>query len=119
MAERERAWRTATWRPGNSRCRFSPARVSADSDIVTSASAAPITFIDKDDLWPIMAWRDCRAILLVNTAVPRDINYAVRDLGPVHMYDMDVPDVMCPVCPDEREWEMAKTLRGIYTTREY
>lgn len=80
----------------------------ADSDIVISASGAPATLVEMRDLAPIMARRDSRAILLIDIAVPRDIDPAVRDLDGVHLYDIDDLATMCPVGPAEREWEMVK-----------
>ncbi len=80
----------------------------ADSDIVISASASPTTLINKSDLTPIMARREGRPILLIDIAVPPDIDPAVRDLDGVHLYDIDGLDSMCPVGPDEREQEMTK-----------
>lgn len=79
----------------------------AGSDIVISASGAPTTLIDRRDLAPIMAQRDGRAILIIDIAVPRDIDTSVRDLDGVHLYDMDDLNTLCPAGADEREREMA------------
>ncbi len=80
----------------------------ADSDIVISASGAPAILITREDLAPLMNRREGRAILLVDIAVPSDIEPAVRDLDGVHLYDIDDLDKMCPVGPGERELELAK-----------
>ena len=80
----------------------------ADSDIVIGASASPTTLVNRGDLTPIMARREGRPIILIDIAVPPDIDPAVRDLDGVHLYDMDDLDLMCPVGPYEREQEMAK-----------
>jgi glutamyl-tRNA reductase len=80
----------------------------ANTDVVISASGAPLPIIGRDELGPVMARRNGRSILLIDIAVPPDIDPAVRDIHGVHLYDIDDLDAMCPIGPEERETEMAK-----------
>ncbi len=80
----------------------------ADTDVVISASGAPVPIIGKADLGPVMAKRNGRSILLIDIAVPPDIDPAVRGTRGVHLYNIDDLDAMCPVRPEERESEVAK-----------
>jgi glutamyl-tRNA reductase len=80
----------------------------ADTDIVISASGAPLPLIGKDHLAPIMARRNGRSILLIDIAVPRDVDPEVREIHGVHLYDIDDLDAMCPAGSEEREMEIAK-----------
>lgn len=80
----------------------------AETDIVISASGAPLPLIGRDDLAPIMARRNGRSILLIDIAVPRDVDPEVRKIHGVHLYDIDDLDAMCPAGPEEREMEIAK-----------
>ncbi len=80
----------------------------ANTDVVISASGAPLPIIGRDELGPAMAGRNGRSILLIDIAVPPDIDPAVREIHGVHLYDIDDLDTMCPVGPEERESEMAK-----------
>ncbi len=79
----------------------------ANTDVVISASGAPLPIIGRDELRPAMARRNGRSILLIDIAVPPDIDPAVRKMRGVHLYNIDDLDAMCPVGPEEREKEMA------------
>jgi glutamyl-tRNA reductase len=61
----------------------------ADADIVISSSAAPDFLIGTHDVREAAAGRDGRPLLLIDIAVPRDIDPAVRGLPGVHLYDID------------------------------
>ena len=83
-------------------------QVLAESDIVISASGATVPLIGKEAMVAAMARRDGQPVLLVDIAVPRNIDPAVRDVNGVHLYDIDDLNLMCPASPEEREIEMAK-----------
>lgn len=83
-------------------------QVLADTDMVISASGSPLPLIGKSDLAPIMARRNGRSLLLIDIAVPRDVDPDVREIHGVHLYDIDDLDAMCPAGPEERNKEMAK-----------
>ena len=61
----------------------------AEADIVISSSAAPEFLIGMDEVAQATAQRDGRPLLLIDIAVPRDIDPAVREHPNVHLYDMD------------------------------
>lgn len=59
------------------------------ADIVISSTAAPGYVIDKKMMSKVMRARRYRAILLVDIAVPRDIDPKVGDLDNAFVYDVD------------------------------
>jgi glutamyl-tRNA reductase len=58
-------------------------------DIVISSTAAPRPILDRAKLEPLMRSRKNRPLLLVDIAVPRDIDPAVNFLGNVYLYNID------------------------------
>lgn len=58
-------------------------------DIVISSTAAPHHILDRTKLEPLMKMRRNRALLLVDIAVPRDINPDVNSLDNVFLYNVD------------------------------
>jgi len=60
-----------------------------EPDIVVSATNSPHHLIDRDMLEPVMGSRDGRPLLLVDLAVPRDIDPEVRKLPGVSVLDLD------------------------------
>ena len=65
-----------------------PARLAV-SDIVVSSTASPHQIVGRDDLAEVIDARGGKPLLIVDIAVPRDIDPAVRDLQTVTLYDMD------------------------------
>jgi len=65
------------------------ARALAEADIVISSTAAHDHVIDRAMVQAAMAARPDRPLLLIDIAVPRDIDPAVRDLPSVRLYDID------------------------------
>jgi glutamyl-tRNA reductase len=61
----------------------------AAADIVISSTAAPGFVIDCAMLDRAMSGRVARPLLLIDIAVPRDIDPAARDLPGVHLCDID------------------------------
>ena len=59
------------------------------SDIVVSSTASPHQIVGRDDLAEVMAQRDGRPLLVVDIAVPRDVDAAAREVPGVTLYDMD------------------------------
>jgi glutamyl-tRNA reductase len=59
------------------------------ADIVVSSTASPHHIIERDDLAAVMARRDGRPLLLIDIAVPRDIDPAVTGIDGVHLRDID------------------------------
>jgi glutamyl-tRNA reductase len=61
----------------------------ATADIVISATGAEGFVLRLEDIQEVMNARDGRSLLLIDIAVPRDIDPRVRELRDVHLYDID------------------------------
>ncbi|MBJ7348022.1 MAG: glutamyl-tRNA reductase, partial [Thermoleophilaceae bacterium] len=59
------------------------------ADIVLSSTASPHQIIGVDEMAIVMEQREGRPLLVIDIAVPRDIDPAVGDLAGVTLYDMD------------------------------
>jgi glutamyl-tRNA reductase len=59
------------------------------ADIVVSATNSPHHIVERDDIVAVMAERDGRPLLLVDIAVPRDIDPACREIAGVSLHDID------------------------------
>jgi glutamyl-tRNA reductase len=59
------------------------------ADIVVTATHSPHHIVERDDLAQVMETRDGRPLLLVDIAVPRDIEPACRELPGVSLHDLD------------------------------
>jgi glutamyl-tRNA reductase len=59
------------------------------ADIVVSATNSPHHIIERDDLEQVMQTRQGRPLLLVDIAVPRDIEPACREIAGVSLHDID------------------------------
>ncbi|MBI2913763.1 MAG: glutamyl-tRNA reductase [Chloroflexi bacterium] len=79
-----------------------------ETDIVISASGAMAPLVGPEALTAAMERRRGQPMLLVDIAVPRNIDPAVRAISGVHLYDIDDLRLMCPVSPEDRAKEMAK-----------
>ena len=60
-----------------------------DADIVVSSTSSPHQIVGRDELALVAEERTGRPLLLIDIAVPRDIDPAVRELPGVTLYDMD------------------------------
>jgi glutamyl-tRNA reductase len=60
-----------------------------DADIVVTSTSSPHQVIEREGLAEVMEARDGRPLLLIDLAVPRDIQPTCRDLPGVSLYDMD------------------------------
>ncbi|HKQ39097.1 MAG TPA: glutamyl-tRNA reductase [Verrucomicrobiae bacterium] len=61
----------------------------ADVDIVISSTSAPHYIVDRSKLEPLMRLRRNRPLLLIDIAVPRDIDPQVNFLDNVYLYNID------------------------------
>ena len=59
------------------------------ADIVVSATNSPHHIVERDDITQVMATREGRPLLLVDIAVPRDIEPACREISGVSLHDLD------------------------------
>ena len=60
-----------------------------DADVVVSATASPHLLLEETEMAEMMAARDGRGLLLVDLAVPRDIDAACADVPGVTLHDID------------------------------
>jgi glutamyl-tRNA reductase len=65
-----------------------PAQLT-QADIVVSSTASPHHIAEREDLETVMAARDHRRLLLIDIAVPRDIDPRVSELEGVVLRDID------------------------------
>lgn len=61
----------------------------AGVDVVVSSTGAPRALLSADDVRRAMRAREGRPLAIVDMAVPRDVDPAVRDLPGVHYFDLD------------------------------
>jgi glutamyl-tRNA reductase len=59
------------------------------ADIVLSSTSSPHPIVGRDELEQVMSERQERPLLLIDIAVPRDIDAACGELQGVSMYDID------------------------------
>jgi glutamyl-tRNA reductase len=59
------------------------------ADIVVAATASPHLLLEARELAEVMDARDHRPMLLIDLAVPRDVDAACGDIGGVSLYDID------------------------------
>jgi glutamyl-tRNA reductase len=59
------------------------------ADIVVSATNSPHHIVERDELEKVMASRGGRPLLLVDIAVPRDVEPACREVAGVSLHDID------------------------------
>lgn len=59
------------------------------ADIVVSGTASPHKIVDHEELAILTEKRRDNPLLIIDTAVPRDFDPAVKTLPCVHLYDMD------------------------------
>ncbi|MBX3015449.1 MAG: glutamyl-tRNA reductase [Caldilineaceae bacterium] len=77
----------------------------AAADVVISATSATEPIIDLTILTAVMSRRDQRPLLLIDLAVPRDIDPAVAALPGIQLYDVDAlrHSVDCALAARQRE----------------
>ena len=61
----------------------------ARADIVLSSTASPHPIVGREELAEVMRQRDSRPLLLIDIAVPRDIDPGCAELERVSLYDID------------------------------
>lgn len=79
----------------------------AEADVVISATSATAPVISRDTVAAAVARRPSRQIVMVDIAVPRDIEAAVRDLPGVHLFDIDDLEVIADRNLEARREEIA------------
>ncbi len=95
----------------------------ANIDIVISSTSAPHYVLDRAKLEPLMKLRKNRALLLIDIAVPRDIEPEVNFLEDVYLYNIDDLQAIAADYLRQRKEEIARCesiirekARGLFTT---
>ena len=111
----------------------------AESDVVISTTAAPDYLLSRDRVQEVMAQRRSRPLLLIDIAVPRDIDPAAGLVDGVSLYDIDGLSATSDAASVGMEpeialaeglvveetarfmewWESLDTISAIATIREY
>jgi glutamyl-tRNA reductase len=60
-----------------------------EADVVVSSTASPHQIVGREELAEVVEQRDGRPLLVIDIAVPRDIDPEIRDLPGVTLFDMD------------------------------
>ena len=79
-------------------------------DIVISSTAAPHYILDRTKLEPLMKLRKNRPLLLIDIAVPRDIDPAVNFLENVYLYNIDDLQAIADDYLRQRKEEIARCI---------
>jgi glutamyl-tRNA reductase len=61
----------------------------ADVDLLLTSTGSQAPIVERSDLEPVMRGRERRPLLVVDIAVPRDVDRAVADMDGVTLLDMD------------------------------
>src|SRR5206468_10301250 len=80
----------------------------AQIDIVISSTAAPHYILDRAKLAPLMRLRKNRPLLLIDIAVPRDIEPEVNFLENVYLYNIDDLQAIADDYLKQRKDEIAR-----------
>jgi glutamyl-tRNA reductase len=75
---------------GGSAVRFDdlPAQLQS-ADIVVSSTNSPHHIVEREELEMVVAGRDGRPMIIIDLAVPRDVDAACRDVAGVRLFDVD------------------------------
>lgn len=60
-----------------------------DADIIIASTGAPHTILNRELLEPAMTVRPARPLLIIDIAVPRDVDPDVTEIPNVHLHDID------------------------------
>jgi glutamyl-tRNA reductase len=60
-----------------------------EADIVISSTSCPHTILSRDEAAMVVCSRQTRPLVMVDVAMPRDIDGAVRDIPGIFLYDLD------------------------------
>ena len=80
----------------------------ANSDIVVSSTGASGFIVGFDEVKEAMQGRQHRPLLLIDIAVPRDIDPTVKSLENVSLYDIDDLEVVSVTDASEKQKELSK-----------
>jgi len=78
-----------------------------EADILVSSTGSPDIVLRREDVAKILPARRNRPLVLVDIAVPRDIDPAVAELPNVFLYDIDDLEAVVRENTKNREQELA------------
>jgi glutamyl-tRNA reductase len=84
------------------------AAAMAEADILVSSTGSPDLVLRREDVAKILPARRNRPLVLVDIAVPRDIDPAVAELPNVFLYDIDDLEAVVRENTKNREQELAR-----------
>jgi glutamyl-tRNA reductase len=87
----------------------------AQVDVAVSTTNSPHHIIERDGLEQVMAEREARPLLLIDIAVPRDIEPECREVSGVSLYDIDDVQQIVERNAGVREAEATRAERIIET----
>ena len=93
--------------------------VMAESDIVISCTGSPHFVIHEELVRKAMSWRPERPMVIVDIAVPRDVEREVEKVPNVTLYDIDDLNKVVGTNQEEREREVEAALDIITSELEY
>jgi len=91
----------------------------AESDIVISCTGSPHFVIHQELIQKVMSWRPERPLVIVDIAVPRDVEPKIQDISSVTLYDIDDLNSIVGTNQEEREREIESALTIITSELEY
>jgi glutamyl-tRNA reductase len=80
----------------------------ATADIVVSSTSSPELVLSADDVRRALSARRGRPLLLIDLAVPRDLDPAINDLADCYLYDIDDLEAVVQETLQGREAEFVK-----------
>jgi len=80
----------------------------SEADIVISSTGCPQTILERKDLASVLPQRRGRPLIMIDIAVPRDINPDVQELENVYLYNIDHLESIVQENLKLREQELAK-----------
>ncbi len=80
----------------------------ADADLVLTCTGSDEVLLERHALEPVMSWREERPLLLVDVALPRDIDPGVGEIEGVTLFDLDDLREYAATFADERRRSTAR-----------
>lgn len=80
-----------------------------DSDVVLASTGSPDALLEASELAPVIARRSERPMLIVDIAVPRDVDPAVAELPGVTLLDMEDISAFATLAMEGRRQEIPKS----------
>jgi glutamyl-tRNA reductase len=80
------------------------------ADIVVCSTSSPHAIVGQEELELVMAQREGRALLMIDIAVPRDVDPACAELDGVRLYDIDDLQARVARNLDNRTEELPRAL---------